>query len=111
MPSRDPAPILPEPLESRRLFAAGDLDPTFGTGGRVVAPTVPGEMIKLAPLGGEKFLGLSRTSGETSAGAVLRRFNADGTPDTTFATNGTADVFSGGGQRPVDLLVRGDGKI
>jgi uncharacterized delta-60 repeat protein len=75
-----------ESLEPRRLFAAGDLDPTFGNGG--IAQTPPPEAVTLGAaivLDDDRIL----VGGYARAGTglfpyLIRRFNPDGTPDTTF---------------------------
>jgi len=71
---------------------AGTLDPTFGTGGKAVA-NVPGTYCSgqaLAQQADGKILVCGQTPGLT----LLVRFNADGTLDTGFGTNGlvTTDV-------------------
>jgi uncharacterized delta-60 repeat protein len=85
-------------LESRRLFAAGVLDPTFNGGGIVRADfdartqenvsdlvvQPDGKVVALVPAGG----------GEVPA-VVLARYNKDGTPDTTFGTNGRVNTDIG----------------
>src|SRR5690242_19106731 len=76
-------------LEPRRLFAGGDIDPTFGNGGIVKLPSQPAQMTAndAQPLAGGKFL----VGGSAGAGDYeLRQFKPDGSLDTTFG--GTGDV-------------------
>src|SRR5687768_6114739 len=69
-------------LEPRRLFAAGDLDPAFGTGGSAFidergASHLPSAMVVQDD---DKVLVVSDG---------LHRFNADGTRDGGFGTGGS----------------------
>lgn len=100
-----------EPLEPRRLLAAGDLDATFGAGGivlidpqreqdgdRDIAVTADGHILILA-------------TGLDGKAASVVRYNADGTLDTTFA----ADSFNFGDEKltqvPIGVIAAPDGKI
>jgi uncharacterized delta-60 repeat protein len=116
---RAPAPRRLEPLEPRLLLAAGDLDPTFGTGGTLLAPFGSRETydfiraIDRAPDGRIVVLG--------DAGAQPRigvaRYLADGTPDSTFGVGGflTLTFPPGDGliaeHFPGDVAVLNDGSI
>src|SRR5213078_3184809 len=87
----------PEPLESRRLLSAGDLDPSFGVGGRVerrLSDFDNAEYEDGILLSDDKIL---LAGGAASGGEglfidsyLLSRFNADGTPDTSFGDHGNA---------------------
>lgn len=82
-----------EGLERRILFSA--LDPTFGTGG-VVLGTFPGTE-QLAHV-------FVRASGKIDAFSnqlTLDRYNADGSIDTAFGTNGRAEGVTGGSTIPL----------
>jgi uncharacterized delta-60 repeat protein len=80
-------------LEPRRLLAAGDLDLSFGDRGRVqtlndsdlpelfATVFLPDGKILIA--GTERYLYLSAKDQY-----IFKRFNADGTPDTTFGEDG-----------------------
>ena len=84
-----------EPLERRTLLSSGDLDPTFGDGGKVtgdipgaashervrdIAVQSDGKIIEVAGHGGFG-------AGADAAFAVTR-FNTDGSVDTSFGQNG-----------------------
>jgi len=75
-----------ERLEPRRLFAAGDPDPTFGHDGFVQSP--PPESAELGAaivLDDDRIL----VGGYVRADDfpyLIRRFNPDGSPDTTFGS-------------------------
>ncbi|HEX8737460.1 MAG TPA: FG-GAP-like repeat-containing protein [Pyrinomonadaceae bacterium] len=80
---------------SIRAARAGDLDPTFGSGGKILLPsgeTNPGSLADPAiqPDGKIVALGAIRTGDIFSPvyKSVLVRLNADGTFDTNFGNNG-----------------------
>jgi uncharacterized delta-60 repeat protein len=90
-----------ESLEARKLLAAGDLDPTFGSRG-VIPLDLPAaaQPRDLDHDSGGKFL--------LTAGHAIRRFNPDGSLDISFADNGVLDpVFI----PPTSVAVQPDGKI
>ncbi len=76
-----------EALESRALLSGNGLDPTFGTGGVVATDFDPAKVL-VQPNGKIVALGTTSTSGGVSIAGVLARYNSDGSPDTTFGTNG-----------------------
>src|SRR3954468_4242257 len=83
-----------ESLESRRLLSAGDLDTSFAGDGIAETPRDTKILFNDAVvLTNDKVLfggGTSEVFVADQDSYVLRRFNADGTLDTTFGTNGTA---------------------
>lgn len=88
----------------------GSLDPSFGSGGKVAtgvafAPAVPGAPIAMALQADGRVLLLG--------GLKLLRYNADGTPDTSFGTAGLVTVpFTGSVfDTAQGLAVQADGKI
>jgi uncharacterized delta-60 repeat protein len=115
--------IIPERLERRHLLAAanivngGDLDPTFGEGGRVVIDVAPRadramDMVRLSD-GRLLMLGLHAESDELGYGrpyVAVTRLNTDGTRDATFGTNGIARL-SDNVVNCASMIVSGDGKI
>jgi uncharacterized delta-60 repeat protein len=109
-----------EPLEPRRLFAAGDPDVSFGVGGRAVVPIERGEGYGDAVvLGDDKILmaGSSNPTFQFDGGRyLLRRLNADGTPDTTFGDSGGVTIgdftaTANNGSHIRQIVVQDDGKI
>jgi uncharacterized delta-60 repeat protein len=81
-----------------RFLATGKLDPSFG-GGAVTVPAIPGRLFVLAGVavdsqGRVVLAGLSRplptnsTPDPVLSEATLIRFNADGTPDSSFGNGG-----------------------
>ena len=83
-----------EKLESRRLLAAGDIDHTFGDDGILAEAESTNTAIEDSVLlAGDKLLvGGGKSVGDNNFGDpdyFLRRYNADGSPDTSFGTAGT----------------------
>src|SRR6185312_2412499 len=85
-----PCLLSAEPLEDRLTpAAAGVLDPSFGSGGEVIALNNTfsrGQAVAVDQLGRVVVAGYTAGAGGNDF-AVLR-FNPDGTPDTTFGTSG-----------------------
>jgi uncharacterized delta-60 repeat protein len=82
-----------------RYLANGKLDTSFGAGGVVTVPRPPGAVFVLAGVavdsqGRVLLAGLSRplptnsTPDPLLSSAAVWRFNADGTPDSSFGSNG-----------------------
>jgi uncharacterized delta-60 repeat protein len=106
-----------EMLESRTLLSAGDLDPTFGMGGKVTTTfqgplDTPGEAAALQPDG--KVVMAGSFYNFSSSGFALARYNADGSLDPAFGSGGTVTTPIGSTattQMQAKLLIQGDGKI
>jgi uncharacterized delta-60 repeat protein len=97
--------------------AAGELDPTFGAGGKVVTAFSAhnNEALAVAIQADGKILvaGFAQTTAsETSTDFLLARYNRDGTLDTGFGTNGkvTTDFF-GDTDWALALKIQRDGGI
>jgi uncharacterized delta-60 repeat protein len=98
---------------SPALAAPGDLDPTFGKGGRVIVDI---ENDNDAPVGmhlqpdGKIIVGRSNTASNDDFSVL--RFNPDGSPDTSFGTDGrtSLDIPETKGTTQA-LLRQPDGKI
>ena len=89
---------------------AADLDPAFGNGGKVLGPSRLTADVALQPDG--KIVVARGGQYNETAWWALYRYNADGTPDATFGTNGAITT------RPAPersnaaaVLVLADGKI
>jgi uncharacterized delta-60 repeat protein len=107
-----------EPLEPRRLFDAGDLDTTFGGDGRVISDLqVRGGIARDVVVQGDgKIVALiaGRAPGSSDENQfIVARYNANGTPDTTFSGDGRMPVVFDGNafNTPTALALQGDGKI
>src|SRR5689334_15935244 len=92
-------------LEPRRLFAAGDLDMTFGTAGAVEHVIGSGD-IKLRDWG-------VTPSGKVVAlaGQTLTRFTAGGTVDHSFAGQKTIAGHPRGIDTVQDIALQPDGRL
>jgi uncharacterized delta-60 repeat protein len=78
------------------LAAPGDLDPTFGSGGKsLVFPGATGEAVALAPDGAVAVAGRSGSAGFLDF--AVARLGSNGRLDPAFGANGTAVVPVGGG--------------
>ena len=78
-----------EALESRDMLSGNGLDPTFGSGGEVVTSLGGDDVaakVLVQPDGKIVAVGTSTSGGVSSF--ALARYNSDGSPDTTFGTNG-----------------------
>ena len=91
------------------------LDATFGNGGLASIPSINRGQDAFAVAqqsDGKLLLAGDTGAGNYNAEATVTRFNADGTLDPTFGTNGTAEVSSGYGYNSARaLLVEPDGNI
>ncbi len=103
--------ILSSPLNA----ADGDLDPTFGTGGKLI--TDFGGRSDGAAAMAIQADGKIVVVGDSFAGATsdfaLARYNSNGTLDTTFGTAATGKVTTdfGGVDQPRAVAIQPDGKI
>ena len=101
-----------EPLEGRRLMAAGDFDPSFGGGDGRASVTFPGTAFEILDTVVQDD-GKIVLAGKKGSNAAVARLNVDGSLDTSFASGG---LFEYGGIN-VDLAeargvaVAADGKI
>jgi uncharacterized delta-60 repeat protein len=103
---------------SSLLFAqpAGNLDPNFGNGGKVVTSITSGQDIAhgvaIQPDGKILVAGQS-TSNITGKDFVVVRYNEDGSLDNTFGNNGvaTTDLQLGSDDVAYSLALQADGKI
>jgi uncharacterized delta-60 repeat protein len=123
--------LLLTPLEDRWTPAAGDLDPTFGTGGsfRLAPVAVPEgsavfevNVLSALPDGRAVLAGRTRTlppsdfpNGPFVPPIVgptrLVRVTADGKADPTFGTNGQVDLPAPVSGTPTTVLARPDGSV
>jgi uncharacterized delta-60 repeat protein len=100
-----------ESLESRQLLSAGgDLDPTFGAGGKVIAQNVGFPIVDLAVQNDGKIVAVGQVNGDFA----VARLNANGTMDTTFGGgNGVTITDFGGneGDFATTVAIQPNGKI
>lgn len=96
--------------------APGDLDPTFGEGGKTAAgfplagPNI-GNAVALQTDGKIVLAGYFGTATNGTSDMALLRFNPDGSIDSSFGTSGLVTTDFGGADRAYAVLVQPDGKI
>jgi uncharacterized delta-60 repeat protein len=107
-----------EGLEDRCLMSAGALDPTFGSGGLVTGPSLglgtSASSVLVQPADGKTVVAGYCQTGVGGGNVVfaLERYNANGTLDTSFGTNGIVETAVGsGGSWITGLALQSDGKI
>ncbi len=97
-----------------RLLADGTLDTSFGTNGMVLSNAVLGFTDFTQEVSG-KFVGVGNVATNqsgTSGSVAMVRFNADGTPDTSFGTNGSSGAgVNSYAEYAHSVLLQPDGKI
>ncbi|AWH85553.1 hypothetical protein HYN59_10720 [Flavobacterium album] len=96
--------------------SAGSLDASFGTGGKVVTSINSGADKAYATAiqaDGKILVAGVTTSGATGKDFAIVRYNADGTLDTAFGTNGivTSDLQGGSDDVAYSMALLADGKI
>src|SRR5262245_30497589 len=100
-----------ESLEERAVPAAGQLDPTFGSGGQTTS------YIRFQPtseitLPDGKYIAAGTTESIYQTDFALARFNADGTLDTSFGKGGYGSLdFDNSADVVNDVVLLSDGKI
>lgn len=96
------------------VAAPSDLDPGFGSGGKVIFPMVPSEdgaADVAVQLDGKIVVGGQAYTGSNYDFAAAS-FNADGSPDITFSGDGTVTQAIGSGRdEGHDVAVQPDGKV
>lgn len=85
--------------------AAGDLDPSFGTGGKLDG--VPGIGMCVIQADG-KLLAIRRSPNDNF---WLSRFKVDGSPDSTFGLGGQVETSFGVYAQPMAIALQPDGRI
>jgi uncharacterized delta-60 repeat protein len=103
-----------ESLEARRLFAVGDLDPTFG-GGTLVKDIAKANdfAFAVAVQADQKVLVAGRADcGATGSNFAVQRYNTDGTLDSSFGNAGTVLTDMGSSfDSAYSIAIQADGKI
>jgi uncharacterized delta-60 repeat protein len=103
-----------------RFTAAGSLDPSFGTGGIVRGPVVPGGL-GTGSLGrsvaiqsdGKIVVAGKVTNSDASGtdGMLVERFNANGSLDSSFGSHGAATALAAQQADADSVAIQPDGKI
>ena len=95
-----------EALETRRFLSAGQLDSTFGIGGRVMDQSLPAALAVAVQTDGRVV-----EVGQMLGNFEVARFNSDGTADTSFGYLGRLITDLGGADLPSAVAIQADGKI
>jgi uncharacterized delta-60 repeat protein len=97
------------------ITPAGSLDTSFGTNGKVITDlgSVNSSINDIAIQSDGKIVATGGYDTGSGSYFVLTRYNADGTLDTDFGTNGivTTDIASSGNAHSTCLAIQSDGKI
>lgn len=101
-----------EPLESRKLLAAGEyLDSFDGDGIADTALTGQFNTVHVLPNGKVLAGGFAERADADNPSVILARFNADGTPDQSFGTAGVSGVAIGLGHEITRIFTDSIGRI
>ncbi|MFO0811302.1 MAG: hypothetical protein U0746_21950 [Gemmataceae bacterium] len=102
-----------ERLESRDTPSAGSLDTVFGSAGKVLDTHLDGPTKAMVVQADGKIITAGYTKDAAGKNlAAVARYNADGTPDTEFDTDGIQTVsFSSRPGGFTSVVVQSDGKI
>jgi uncharacterized delta-60 repeat protein len=98
-----------EPLESRQLLNAGDLDTSFGSVGMVLLPS-QGIILASAMQSDGKAVLVGETS-TTDSSFLIERVTAAGALDATFGTNGVMTTSFADSAIASSVAIQSDGKI
>ncbi|MBD2022534.1 DUF4347 domain-containing protein [Leptolyngbya sp. FACHB-36] len=100
------------------VLLAGDLDPTFGNGGKVTSDFSgfnfddSGESVAVQSDGKIVVAGYAESGTNTSNDFALVRYNANGTIDTSFGNSGKVTTdFGFSDDKGYDIAIQSDGKI
>ena len=100
-------PVLP----SFATGTAGNLDPSFGTGGRVIGTFYGWASAVALQLDGKIVVAGTADVKPGKFGFALVRYNPDGTLDSSFGRNGKVTTGFGDGAEVTAVVVQSDGKI
>jgi uncharacterized delta-60 repeat protein len=104
--------ILQAAIGLARYNPDGSLDPTFGSGGKVItdATALPDDGFDVAVTSAGKIV----VGGGATFGAsdfLVVRYNADGSPDSSFGSGGIVTTDFGGADTAFGIALTSDGKI
>jgi len=102
-----------ETLEGRTLLSAGQLDTTFGNNGQFLLPAAGyiAEASAVQSDGKVLIVGSAPSSSAASTDFFVERLNPDGTPDSSFATDGIKTEHFADPVTATAVAIQGDGKI
>jgi len=93
-----------------RFLPNGDVDTTFGINGKATVSNYGPYLYDFTPLANGKVLSAGTNYGATHDFAISR-YNADGSFDSSFGSNGTAIIDVGSDDYNPKILVQADGKV
>lgn len=98
-----------ERLEDRQMFSGGALDPTFGTGGKVIAEKIGFPVAAITVQNDGKVIAVGKLANDFA----IARLNVDGKLDQTFGFHGVARADFGGnrGDFATSVAIQPNGKI
>jgi uncharacterized delta-60 repeat protein len=100
-----------------RYDSSGRLDPTFGSGGKVLTPIYPqtgagvNDMAQAVAIAPDGKIVVAGVTGTFLADFAVARYHPDGTLDGTFGGDGTVVTDIGGQDSANAVLIQPDGKI
>jgi uncharacterized delta-60 repeat protein len=101
-----------------RYNSDGSLDSSFGNGGKVATPLITGRAnyvnaVRIQPDGKIVVVGTGTENSPLSPNRniVVLRYNANGSPDTSFGSSGRIDTFIGYASSARGLAIQPDGKL
>ena len=107
-----------ESLERRMLLSAGDLEPTFGTGGKVLLPASAGstgyQVNAVVVQADDRIVIAGSASSSANANIsdfFLERLNTNGSIDTSFGSAGIVTTSFGGFGQAIAVALQPDGKL
>jgi uncharacterized delta-60 repeat protein len=114
-PVRAAARVVVESPEVRRLLSAGELDPTFGDGGKVTTDLGPGatgdwasQVVVTQPGGKVLVAGTVGDADVYKRVSAAVRYNPDGTMDAAFGSGGKVRVND---FQVAGMTIESDGRI
>ncbi len=95
-----------------RYNTNGSLDASFGAGGKVITPTAEFDTASAVAIQANgKIVAAGGLGSYPLSDFVLRRYNTDGSLDTTFGAGGTVTTIINGSDEASALAIQSDGKI
>jgi uncharacterized delta-60 repeat protein len=101
-------------LPAAAAAAPGDLDPTFGSGGKVTTDVGGSDGAQAVAIQGDGKVvaaGLGNFAGPGTGDFALARYNPDGSLDTSFGSGGKVTTDFGGFDAASAVAIQPDGKI
>ncbi len=98
-------------LSADSRAAPGDLDPTFGNGGKVITDFGSGESANAIVLQPDGKLIVAGGTNALTGDFLIVRYNGNGSLDTSFGNGGRVSTDFGAVDRAAAVVLQPDGKI